>query len=71
MITIKHAHGTTETVDTFNNALVALREVYGVDIVVDAEDIVFGRGLVWRDEESAQNDDGSRAVASLKESVTL
>jgi hypothetical protein len=73
-IKIQHTHGTTETHDTLDAALDALREVYGDEIVTagpmgwpvdSAADLRSGRGLVWQDEAASVDDDGVRAVASL------
>lgn len=70
MIKISYATGTTETHNDLDAALVALRSVFGDGIVVDGLDnLPNGSALVWRDEEAAENDDGARAVARIKELV--
>jgi hypothetical protein len=67
---VKHTHTCqVDTFDTLDEALDALREVYGDDIEVDGtEDLdqSHGRALVWRDEADSVDDDGARAVASIR-----
>jgi hypothetical protein len=63
-ILIKHTHGITETAADLDEAMARLEAVYGDEIETEG-DIDEGRVLVWRDEESAKDDPGARAVASL------
>ena len=67
-----HAHGVTEpAVDTFDEAVASVRSVYGAAAAIGhAGDIADGgeRTLVWSDDESAEDDDGSRAVAEIRAS---
>lgn len=67
-----HAHGTTEPrVDTYEEAVASVRATYGADCAIGhAGDIADSgeRTLVWADDESAENDDGSRAVAEIRAS---
>lgn len=66
---VTDAHGLTfpARYPDFESALDALRSVYGQGIVYEGEpDDVHGRILVWTDDASAENDDGARAVASIK-----
>lgn len=64
---IDHSHGTTE--GPFDTYEAAVREVYVDCIVGHAGDILDGgnRTLIWRDEESSVNDDGSCAVCSIRQ----
>lgn len=64
---VQHSHGATEEHDTYEQALAGLRGVYGSEIEVEGDpDDVHARVLVWSDAEAAENDDGARAVASVK-----
>jgi hypothetical protein len=68
---VQHSHGLTERYTSYDDAVDALREVYGEDIEVEGTEHELltdhcARALVWQDEESARNDDGSRAVASIR-----
>lgn len=66
---ITHSHGETETgIDTYEEALDRVRAVYGDDCEIGHDgDLEEGgdRTLVWSDEDTAHNDDGSRAVAKI------
>jgi len=66
---IAHSHGQTETgIDTYEEALERVRAVYGADCEIGHDgDLTDGgdRTLVWSDEDTARNDDGSRAVAKI------
>ena len=68
---VQHSHGLTERYTSYDDAVDALREVYGEDIEVVATEYELlsedcARALVWQDEAAARNDDGSRAVASIR-----
>ena len=65
---IKHSHGVTETgFETYEDAVVAVRSVYRTAAIGHSGDIKDGgaRTLVWVDEETAVNADGSRACAVI------
>lgn len=64
---IDHSHGTTEYADTYDDAIDMVRAVYTDCEIGHDGDIPDGgeRTLVWADEASSVNDDGSRAVASI------
>lgn len=73
-ITVRHSHGLTETFSTLDDAMRALEDIYGDEIVTaiydggdltDVDDLRHGRALVWSDEASSVDDDGARAVASV------
>ena len=64
--TIKHSHGQTDYADSLDAALAQLREVYGDEIETEGDLEGNSRILVWQDEESARDDDGQRAVASIR-----
>lgn len=66
---VTHAHGTTERFDTYEEAAEAVLAVYGLGAVIGHDgDISDGgeRTLCWRDEATAENDDGSRACATIR-----
>lgn len=64
---ITHSHGLTEQHETYDQALSALKEVYGPAIQTEGDpDDLAARVLVWHDAESARDDDGARAVAAVK-----
>lgn len=65
---IKHSHGRTETgFATYEDAIAAVRSVYQSAAVGHSGDISDGgeRTLVWADEETAHESDGSRACAVI------
>ena len=62
---IRHSHGLTESAPSYHEAIEALREVYGPDIVTEGDTDCGARVLVWQDEEAARDDDGVRAVAMI------
>jgi len=69
---IKHSHGITEYgYATYDDAVSAVRSVYRSASIGHSGDLQDSGGytLVWADEESAQDDDGSRAVARIMESI--
>ena len=67
-----HAHGVTEpAVDAYDEAVASVRSVYGADAAIGhSGDIADGgeRTLVWADQATADDDDGSRAVAEIRAS---
>ena len=64
MTTIRYADSRApRTTDTLADALNVLRAQYP-DMLHVTDD---GRTLVWRDEDSATDDDGARAVAEVCE----
>lgn len=65
---VKHSHGVTNAgFATYDDAIAAVREVYGDCAIGHSGDIEDGgeRTLVWSDEDAARDDDGSRAVCSI------
>jgi hypothetical protein len=81
MIVITYTSGYQSEVPTLQDALVAIREQYpeavfyaddGVEVVLETEDVVAdlaregARVLAWENEAQSDNDDGQRAVASLR-----
>lgn len=70
MIRIQHSHGLTEYAPSLDAALESVASVYGADYAIEGVEYLeagFGPGrcLVWVDEETANNDDGSRACCAL------
>jgi len=66
---IHFADGRTETgIDTYENAVASLLDRYpGAEIGHDGDLSDDGdRTLCWADEESARNDDGAKAFASIR-----
>lgn len=63
---VKHSHGLTETHDTYEEAVAAVRSVYTDPYIGHDGDIAHGgeSTLVWADEASA--DDGTSAVATIQ-----
>jgi len=59
--TIKYAHGRHVTYATRDEAVEAIMATYPDAVVYDDG----ARALVWRDEVSAADDDGARAIAEL------
>jgi len=69
---IKYSHGITEYgYVTYDDAVSAVRSVYRSASIGHSGDLQDGGGctLVWVDEESACDDDGSRAVARIIENI--
>jgi hypothetical protein len=64
LVRVKQTNGITYACNSLTEALEELKEVYGADIVTEG-DIRKGAVLVWADAESAENDDGARAVAKI------
>jgi len=68
---VVHSHGITEgAVDTYEEAIERVRAVYGEDAAIGHDgDIADGgaKTLVWVDDATAENDDGSRACCSIRE----
>lgn len=68
--TIHHSHGQDETgIDSYDEAIARVQAVYGVDCSIGHDgDISEGgeRTLVWVDEETGRDDDGSRACCSIR-----
>jgi len=64
---IIHAHGTTERHATYEEAIAAVRAVYRSAAIGHDGDIAQGgeQTLCWVDDETATNDDGSRACCSI------
>ena len=68
-VLVKQDNGITYTCDSLEEAIDALREVYGEAI---GERVVLGvsRVFVWRDAHDAANDeDGSRACATISQLI--
>ncbi len=68
MFKIKHSHGFTETVETYDDAFAVIRAVYGAGAEIGHNGDIDDGGestLCWRDAAAAANDDGSRAVAKI------
>lgn len=65
LVRVKQSNGTTNAYNSPTEALTALKEVYGQDIVTEG-DIRKGAVLVWADAESAANDDGARRCQNHK-----
>ena len=65
---LTYSHGQTETFGTYAAACAAVRAVYRSAVIGHEGDIARGgeRTLVWADAETAKNDDGSRAIASIR-----
>lgn len=64
---IKHSHGITETHETYEAAVEAVKSVYRSASIGHSGDIADGgnRTSCWVDEETATDDDGSRACAVI------
>lgn len=72
MLLIQWANGETDRADDFGAALSVIQEQYPGAVAYDLggismqrDDGLFGRALVWKDEESRANDDGTDAVAAV------
>lgn len=68
---IKHSRGHQSSHVDYDGAIAELRAVYGSEIVVagSESELLAGhvsRALVWRDEAASHDDDGTRAVASIR-----
>lgn len=81
MIQIRYTNGMTETMHTLEDAFGRVQEGYpdavffdasGWQVIVpDADNAVAlqregARILAWADEQASQNDDGAKAIASLR-----
>lgn len=64
---VRHSHGITETYDTYEEAVEAVRRVYTDPVIGHPGDLedTGSRTLVWTTEELAWNDDGSRACCAI------
>lgn len=65
---VKHSHGLTETgFASYGDAVAAVRAVYTHAEIGHSGDILDGgeRTLCWVDEETAQDNDGSRACCVI------
>ena len=63
MLTAKHANGLpSTTAPTKGGIREEMIQMYGDDVYIEYFD---DRGLVWRTEDDAVDDDGQRAVASI------
>ena len=64
---IKFSHGTTERAETYEEALDIVQQVFPDAYIGHDGDLSDGgdRTLCWRDEESSEDDDGARAIASI------
>jgi len=69
MYTIKFSNGQhDESTDTYDEAVAAIREIYGEDAVIGHDGDLSDSGdrtLCWADEASSIGDDGKNAVASI------
>ena len=65
---IAWSHGITERHDTYEETIAAVETVLSDPVIGHDGDISDGgdQTLVWASEELAQNDDGSRAAASIR-----
>lgn len=65
---VTYSHGLTEAFDTYASACAAVRAVYRSAAIGHDGDITHGgeRTLCWADATTAKNDDGSRAIASIR-----
>ena len=64
---VRYATGTRHTVETYEEAIAAVRSVFSGAVIGHSGDCVDGgeSTLVWASEELAENDDGSRACARI------
>ena len=71
--TISFTDGRTETIDgSYQEALDYVRELAGADVEIGHDgDLSDGgdRTLFWTSEEDAANDDGARAIGSIRSEV--
>lgn len=68
-VTVTYTDGRTENYASYEAALDSLGVEYGPDMVAEHDgDLTEGgdRTLVWEDEKSGKNDDGAKAVASIR-----
>lgn len=65
---IDYSHGISTWHQTYDDAVAAIRSVYTDPEIGHDGDITDGgeRTLVWRDLESSDDDDGARAVATIR-----
>lgn len=66
--TISYSDGRTDTAETYDAACEAVRAVYpGAEIGHDGDLSEHGdRTLCWADEDSSIDDDGQRAIATIR-----
>ena len=64
---VTHSHGVTEIFASYDQALAAVGAVYSDASIGHSGDIADGGGrtLVWVDEDTARDDDGSRACCVI------
>lgn len=62
--TIRYASGSTTSHDDYQSATAAVQGTYPDSYTHECDD---GRTLVWLSEEDSEGDDGSSAVAEIRE----
>lgn len=66
-VKITYGDGTPDTISTAGGAYGVIASRYGVEVSSLVTDKGEDRALVWLDEATAENDDGAKAIAEIRE----